>query len=204
MFVLQILLNMRKGLQPWFSRFLIFFTNACLFLLTLFLLVSEVSEQQPPIQGDITRANGAIDTLHTFPNAFVLGPGTIRITKMTQKMKYLAPRPVIDPMYALLFFVSAIIIVAFFWDFSYKKPFTKKALLGLQIGFLVLLVFAIANFFRYDWFYAQVKMITNGQFSFSRPMPLASPEFWILLVLIRLIRIFKKGVGLQKDIDLTV
>jgi len=35
-------------------------------------------------------------------------------------------------------------------------------------------------------------------------VPIISPEFWILLFLIRLIRIFKKGVGLQKENDLTV
>ena len=195
---------MRKEFQSSFNRFLLFFTNACLILLTLFLLVSEIGEEQPSIQANIVKVNGTMDTLQTFPNANVLGPGKIDITAMSPKLKYLAPRPGIDPMYALLFFISSIIVVAFFWDFTYKKPFTRKALLGLQIAFAVLLVFFIANFFRYDWFDEQVKLFTNGQFSYNKPFPLASPEFWILLVLIRLIRIFKKGLGLQKDIDLTV
>lgn len=62
----------------------------------------------------------------------------------------------------------------------------------------------VANFFRYDWFDEQVKILTNGQFVYNKPVPILSPEFWILVVLIRLIRIFKKGVGLQKENDLTV
>jgi hypothetical protein len=195
---------MRTGFQPWLNRFLNFFINASFILLTLFFLVSELTDRQPSIQGDISKVNGTADTLQTFSNAFVLCPGKINIKEASSKMRYLAPRPEIDPMYALLFFLSAIILVTFFWDFSYKNPFTRKALLGLQIGFGLLLVFAVTNFFRYDWFDEQVRLLTNGQFEYNKPLPLASPEFWILLVLIRLIRIFKKGVGLQKDIDLTV
>lgn len=195
---------MRKGFQPWLNRFLIFFINASLIFLTLFLLVSELNEKEPLIQGNISKVNGTADTLQAFSNAVVLGPGKISIAKVSSNMRYLAPRPTIDLVYALLFFLSALIIVFFFWDFSYKNPFTKKALLGLQIGFGLLIVFMVANFFRYDWFDEQVKMLTNGQFSYNKPVPILSPEFWILLVLIRLIRIFKKGVGLQKDNDLTV
>jgi hypothetical protein len=195
---------MRTKFQPWLNRFLIFITQGSLIFLTLFLLISELNENEPLIQGDISKVSGTEDTLQTFSNAVVLGPGKIRVAGVSPTMRYLAPRPTIDPMYALFFFLSALIIVFFFWDFSYKDPFTKKALLGLQIGFGLLLVFMVANFFRYDWFDEQVKLLTNGQFSYNKPVPIISPEFWILLFLIRLIRIFKKGVGLQKENDLTV
>lgn len=195
---------MKGVFQPWLNRFLIVFTNASLIFLTLFCLVSELQEEEPIIQGSISRIDGTADTLQTFSNALVLGPGKISIAKVSPKMRYLAPRPIIDPIYALLFFLSSIIIVSFFWDFTYKNPFTKKALLGLQIGCGLLIVFMVVNFFRYDWFDEQVKLLTNGQFSYNKPVPIWSPEFWLLIVIIRLIRIFKKGVGLQKDNDLTV
>ena len=195
---------MRKGFQPWLNRFLTFFTNGSLIFLTLFLFVSELNEKEPSIQGNISKVTGTADTLQFYSNAVILGPGKIHIVDVSSNMRYLAPRPFIDPIYALLFFLSALIIVFFFWDFSYKNPFTKKALLGLQIGVGLLIVFMVANFFRYDWFDEQVKALTNGQFVFNKPVPILSPEFWILLVLIRLIRIFKKGVGLQKENDLTV
>ena len=195
---------MIKGLQPWLNPFLIFFRNASLILLTLFFLVIELNETEPLLQGNISKLNGTADTLHTFSNAVVLGPGKINIANVSSNMRYLAPRPFIDPMYALLFFLSALIIVFFFWDFSYKNPFTKKAFIGLIIGAGLLFFFMVANFYRYYWFDEQVKMLTNGQFSFNKPVPILSPEFWILLVLIRLIKIFRKGVYLQTDNDLTV
>jgi glucan phosphoethanolaminetransferase (alkaline phosphatase superfamily) len=195
---------MKTVFQKRLDRFAIFFTSAALVLLTLLLLASEIFEQQPLIQGDIIGANGRTDTLQTFSNAYIVGPGKIRIKESSTKMKYLAPRVTIDPMYALLFFINAIIIVFFFWDFSYKNPFTKKALRGLQIGFAILLVFFVANLFRYQWFDEQVRSLTNGQYSYERQSPLASPEFWILLVLVRLMMIFKNGVRLQQDTNLTI
>lgn len=195
---------MRKEFQPWLNRFLIFLTNGSLILLTLFLFVSELNENEPLIQGNISKVTGTADTLMTYSNAVILGTGEIHIAKVSSNMRYLAPRPSIDLIYALLFFLSALILVFFFWDFSYKNPFTKKALLGLQVGFALLIVFMVVNFFRYNWFGQQVKILTNGEFVYHKPVPILSPEFWILLILIRLIRIFKKGVGLQKENDLTV
>ncbi len=74
----------------------------------------------------------------------------------------------------------------------------------MQAGCALLIIFYVANFFRYDWFSEQVEQLTNGQFTFEKPSPLGSPEFWILLVLLRFIKIYKKGVVLQYDADLTV
>lgn len=190
--------------QRRLDRFIFFFASACLILLPLLLLISEIGDEQPLIQGEIISPSGRTDTLQTFPNAYVVGPGQIRIKESSTKMKYLAPRAIIDPMYALLFFISAIIVVVFFWNFSYKNPFTKKALFGLQIGCAILLIFFVANFFRNQWFDEQIRHITNDQFIYDRPSPLASPEFWILLVLVRLMMIFRKGVRLQKEADLTI
>lgn len=193
---------MKKVVPIWLNRSFIFFMNASFLFFTLFLLISELRETDPQIQGYIYRVNGTSDTLQTFSNAIVLTKGEISINELTSKMRYLGPRPFIDPIYALLFFLSALIMVFFFWNFDYKNPFTKKTLLGLQIAFCLFIIFFIINFFRYDWFAEQVKLLTNGQFKYEKPLLI--PEFLMLFVLFRLIKIFKKGIGLQRDNDLTV
>ena len=197
---------MKANFFSWLEHILMFFIKASFPFLTLFLLVSELNEKTPVIEASVSKATESEDTLHIFSNAVILGQQQIRITEAKSTMKYLGPRSSLDfdPMYALLFFLAIVINAIFFWDFSYKNPFTKKALFGLQIGFGILLVFIIANFFRYGWFSQQVKLLTNGMFYYNKPSAILLPEFWILFVLFRLIRIFRKAVDLQKVNDLTV
>ncbi len=195
---------MKMAAKPWYEHLSMFLYCAMLLLLTFCVLVSELTESDPYIQDEVYKVSGGTDTLQTYSNVAILGAQKINISKVSFAMKYLAPRPHIDPLYASLFFLSAVIIVVFFRDFSYKNPFTKKALYGLYTSVALILIFYVINFLRYDWFNNQVLLLTQGQFNYNKPFPLASPEFWILLILIRLIRIFKRGVGLQNDVDLTV
>lgn len=197
---------MKIDLKIWLNHILIFLTKAALPFFAIYLLVLVFNEKTPIIEASISNVKGKEDTLRTFSNAVVLGQEKIQIAKAESTMKYLGPRSSLDfdPMYALLFFLATVLNAIFFWDFSYKNPFTKKALLGLQIGFGILLFFIIANFYRYEWFSNEVKILTNGMFYYNKPSAFLLPEFWILFILFRLIRIFKKAVELQKVNDLTV
>ncbi len=195
---------MKFGGKLWYENLSTFLYCAGWLLITFFVLFSALTETNPYIKADIEKVNSKVDTLQRFPDVIIVAAEKINVESISPQIKYLAPRPHMDPLYALFFFLLAIIIVIFFKDFSYKKPFTKKVLLGLQTGFALLLVFYVVNFIRYDWFSEQVKQLTNGMFTYEKPIPLASPEFWILLVLLRLIKIYKNGVVLQSDAELTV
>lgn len=119
---------MRKEFQPRLNRFLIFFTNGSLILLTLFLFVSELNEKEPLIQGNIHKVTGTADTLKTYSNAVILSNSEIHIPKVSSNMRYLAPRPSIDLIYALLFFLSAFFLFSFFGLLLQKSIYKKGSL----------------------------------------------------------------------------
>jgi len=172
--------------------------------ITLFVLLAVIAIKPSSIQAYVSKVSASSDTLQVNSKAIVMSSGSIVIPNPDLLMQILAPRPVIDPLYTLLLFLFFIIIVFYFWDFSYTKPFSIKAFYGLRLSFWLILIFLIANFFRYDWFSKQVSTLTSGQFIYNKPFLLSSPEFWMLLVLIRFNVIFKKGIILQNDSDLTV
>jgi len=122
---------MRTKFQRSLNRFLILITQGSLIFLTLILLISELNETEPSIQGDISKVNGTADTLQTFSNAVVLGPGKIRVAGVSSTMRYLAPRPTIDPIYALFFFFKCINNCFLLLGFFIQKSIYKKGSLGI-------------------------------------------------------------------------
>ncbi len=109
---------MNLSSKPWYKKFSIFLYSAGWLVLTSIVLVSELRETNPYIQAEINRTDKKTDTLQTFPDAIVISAGKISVQSASLKIKYLAPRPHMDPVYALFFFLSAVIIVVFFRDFS--------------------------------------------------------------------------------------
>jgi hypothetical protein len=179
-------------------------TNGSLIILPLFLLISELSTKAPIVVANVTKSISSHDTVQTFSEAIVLSAQEINITSGATAIHLFGPRPYIDPMYCMLFLLNGIIVAFFFWDFSYKKPFTKKTLWGLRIALVLLVIFITCNIFRYEWFDGEVKRMTSDQYSYNRPSVLASAELWIMLALMRIVRIFHKGLKLQREMNLIV
>ncbi len=195
---------MRTFFPIWLDRVLIVLGLGAFVFFSLFFVVSELNDTEAIIETPVSKVQGKADTLQSFAQALIIGSANLRLARPSPEMRYLAPRTVVDPMYSLLVLFSSVIIFIFFWDFSYRKPFTGKALLGLRVGAAFMLIFMIANFFRHDWFSEQVVLLTKGEFEYRKPFPLTSPEGILFIVLIRVCWIFKKGIDLQTDLDLTV
>jgi hypothetical protein len=177
------------------------FFNACLILIGGVFLYTALTEPTPV---EVRVSKTAADTAKTFSNAAVLSAGKIYIPEPTPPMRYLAPRASFDVIYSVLFLLSAIVLVTFFWEFTYKRPFTIKTLWGLRILSWMLLIFAIIDYWRHTWFEEQVSQITVNQYFYEVPTPFAFPVFWIWAIMLRLVWIVKSGVDLQKDAELTV
>lgn len=190
--------------QTFLDKILAFAGIGAFILLSLVIVLGGFDKAER-LEMRIKTIDVPLDTTHSFPGANLLGPGKIHILKPTAKMSYLSTdTDVVDPLYGTLMFIGAIIAGIFFWDFSYLNPFTKKALWGVRILGGLLFAFLIINLMRYSWLTKQIKELTDGKFVYDTPSMFALPEFWILVVLMRLIRIFSKGVTLQHETQLTI
>jgi hypothetical protein len=143
------------------------------------------------------------DTIQKFERGAIIKAARLEIDRPGPLMRFLAPG-ITDPLYCLLLLLILIVLMAFFWDFSYEKPFTRKALWGLRILLWLVLIFLFANHQRYDWFDKQVRILTGGAYEFKKPFPLSLPEWLAFFILLRLLWMFKRGVALQKESEFTV
>lgn len=175
---------------------------ASMFLLSLMLVIITVNDTSSPVEAAVYKKDAAVDTLHRFADASIIGVGKIHVAQPSSLLHFLAPRNMLDFPYALLLLLASVVLIVFFLDFSYRNPFSRKALWGLRLLCGLLLVFWVANFWRHEWLDEQVRLLTGGQYAYDRPA--TSPEFWIFFVLLRLLWIFKSGYALQKEQDLTV
>ncbi len=167
-------------------------------------LIDALANLPKTVEAYVSPVDAKFDTTQRFTSAVVLGPGKLHILQPTTKMQYFAPDLVFDLGYIILFLLSGILLLIFFREFTYRNPFTKKALWGIRALFGLLLGFMIANLYRLDWFANQISEVTSGQYIFERPGLLHLPEFWILVVLLRLLRMFSQGLSLQKESQLTI
>lgn len=186
------------------SRFLAFTGLAVLVLLSLAFVLIAFDGTLQSISAPVDPADARTDTLQRFEGASVVGPGRIVIENPGYVTGLLAPRKHLDTLYTLLFFIAVILFVIYFRDFSSENPFTTKALSGLRTAFITLAVFYLANVARTAWFNEYVRARTNNAFTYEPPSSIGSMEFWTGLILLRLIFVFKKGLELKGENDLTI
>lgn len=105
----------------------------------------------------------------------------------------------------LLFIAILGIILSFtFWNFTYQRPFTKQTTLGMLLITICLFVFVSIEILRITWITDYLKNKTGKNFEIDTTYIFFSPEFWLAAIFLRITKIFKKGMKLQQEQDLTV
>lgn len=143
------------------------------------------------------------DTLQHYTSGSIITTTKLIIQNSTGSLKYFAPR-FYDTIYLSGVFILIVITNTYFWQFSYKNPFTLKALWGIRLLTSFSFIFFIANFWRYNWYNEQVIKITHGNYEFDFPYIFSWPEVWLFFLSLRAMWLFKKGYNLQIEQDLTV
>jgi hypothetical protein len=189
-------MNMTRAVSIFLSSLVVLF---CVFFLLILL-----PDSTSAVAVRIKKITGVPDTVQHFQNASIVGPGQIIIPHPTTTMRCLAPRDELDPFYLILITLAAIVWIVFFNDFSYTNPFTRKAHIGVRVGFWLLALFVFLNFWRQSWFDQIIRELTRQEYAYDRPTIIFSPEYLVAFILLRMMWIYKRGMALQKETDLTV
>lgn len=190
-------------MQLTFNKILTYFivttvvVVSLLFLLIAFDGTGEIAVRVDPLTQHT-------DTLQRFENAVLIGPGELVIREAGYFKTVLAPREHLDTLYTLFFFLAVIWVIVFYRDFSYQQLFTQRALTGLRVALGLLLALYLLDMARNIWFYTVVRSITGNRFSYEPDSWLTQLGFWFAIILMRLIWVFKKGIELQGETDLTI
>ena len=176
-------------------------------LLLLICITGIVSLFNNPVR-DITipvhSASFEPDTIRVYQAATLVTGSQLTIPLSSRKLQLLSPKSPIDSVTTVSLVLILLSVLFFFWNYSYLQPFTRKALRGLFVLFLVVILSMTAEILRHTWFNEQVQAMTDGQFSYAG-WSYAFPYGVILAaLLLRVMIIYRKGVLLQEENTLII
>jgi hypothetical protein len=174
-------------------------------LMSIFFLIYTLTDENYVVHASIKENKKALDTIASFQNIKILGPGEIIIEQPSIKVRLLAPHDLLiaDPLYCIIIIIVCIILLFTFWNFSFKNPFLKQTFHGIRLITWAMGIFMTLNHFRYFWFITEVQKLTHGLYEY-KTFIFQRPEFWLFMILYRLVYVFKKGYNLQREQELTV
>lgn len=150
--------------------------------------------------------SSSADTIGRYPDAVIVSASKINILHPNFVHRLLAPGLDSIPgnLYWFLMIGICIIGLLYFQKFTLQEPFSRRTYLGVRalswLMCFILIVHGVTNV----WLNSQVKELTNGQYRPILQMPMLMPEFWIFLVLQRVVYIFRKGYQLSLDQQYTI
>lgn len=192
------------------ARFLPFFI---IIIFSVLLLVNKITDRGKAVYISLNTTTDSINTvdiriLQRFGNIEVhaVENKEISINNPPFLIKAFAPDKIyfLDGLRLLFIAIVGIILCFTFWDFTYRRPFTKQTTLGILLITICLFVMISIEIMRNAWLVDYLKDKTGQSFEMDTTNFFFSPEVWLSAIFLRITKIFKKGTKLQHEQDLTV
>ncbi|TCJ18613.1 hypothetical protein EPD60_03685 [Flaviaesturariibacter flavus] len=175
-------------------------------VLLVFTIFGQLTDTGSPVKLPVHVFGKEAPVIDSLPVATVTQSGVLQITHPTILQRLLAPGEFVmfDLVHAAWLLSVLIVCGLCFRKFNYRDPFTRQSLKGIRLLFWLTMFFWLVTALRQPWYIAQVKEITGGRYHIDFIDYFMTPEFWVFLVLQRLVYIFRKGYELTLEQQHTI
>lgn len=146
----------------------------------------------------------SLPLIQKFEKVTVFGNHIIR-TRNNSFLNFIAPKTsfITDNLYAFSLFICGLIITFSFWNYDKEKPFTGRLSSCMNKVAVILFITWLLNQLRSYLFNKEILTLTKNEYTYESFL-FEKPEFWVSLILFRLVYVMKKGEKIQQEQDLTV
>jgi|GEM_PF-5024923 len=145
--------------------------------------------------------------LKQMTGARITANGVLHLEQPSLALRLLAPNRdlfFLDAVHACWLLAIGVAGIVYFRKFNYRAPFSRQTLSGVRLIFLITLVFLLIAAFRGPWLNGMVLELTGNEYGYQSVDLFLLPEFWMMLVLQRVVHLFRKGYELTLDQQYTV
>lgn len=163
--------------------------------------------EQTPVELLLSTPVGTADTVQYYGRVAVVEAQKIAISRQDFLMAFLAPvseNYFFDGLHLLMVIIICSIGIITFWNFSYYRPFTRQTTLGVRLIANTLLAFCYLFMLRNIWMKDQLQDMTGQKFHLYNYNMIPWWGILLYLLLLRIVKVFKKGHSLQQEQDFTV
>ncbi|TCJ18614.1 hypothetical protein EPD60_03690 [Flaviaesturariibacter flavus] len=190
-----------------FNKFFRLAVYGFFFIVIVIAFVSVVGDSEESMPIAVRPASNFQPNQKEYPGANIFPTGELTVVNPSFLQRLLVPGK-LDPLRVLWGIGVLIIGFVFFRNYKVAQPFTREALTGLRVLMFFCGFFVVLDLARSYWFLQLVRGLTANQYTLDNHLHLGSlsgiPAFWVLMGLIRLNQVFRKGYQLTLDQQYTV
>lgn len=150
---------------------------------------------------------GTLEKVSQFKNATLQNSKVLSLDNPDLLQRLFAPNfgEWYDPIYVYYTMALAVFLLIYFKGYNLiTDGFTPKALKGVKALMFTSFIFLILHLIRDYWIFHLVKEITSGEYKFRIRSFTYNPELYIAIILGKLMMVFKRGIQIDQEQQLTI
>ena len=148
----------------------------------------------------------SMEKIVQYNHATLMNSKVLSIDEPNLLKRLIAPNDVwYDPFYIYYTISLSIILLVFFKNYNLMTDgFTSKSLKGIKALMFTSFIFLALHLMRDYWVFQLVKEITSDEYHLKGRSFVYSPELYIAIIFGKLMMIYKRGLQIDQDQQLTI